>query len=218
MLHQFKFAVEFFAWLDGLDRQLARWVAQLGCPHCGGPLHQGNYERKPRGALVATDAEGFPLRYSLCCGREGCRKRCMPPSLRFLGRRVYVEAVVFLASVMALVLGGLSSASRATEVPARTLKRWLGWWRGMFPETEACADIRARLMPPPEMTMLPRSLYDRIEEELSRGGSARSPGDVYVVAARLLMPCTTSSMPGVSRFAREQSRPWTASLVTQKMA
>jgi len=32
MLHQFKFAVEFFVWLDGLDRRLAGWVAQLGSP------------------------------------------------------------------------------------------------------------------------------------------------------------------------------------------
>jgi len=51
MLHQFKFAVEsFFAWLEKIARQLARSVSKLRCPRCGGPLHQGNYLRKPRGA------------------------------------------------------------------------------------------------------------------------------------------------------------------------
>jgi len=71
MLHQFQFAVEFFAWLDGLDRQLARWVAQLGCPHCGGPLHQGNYERKPRGALVEAPGIARSRKGTVGCSFPG---------------------------------------------------------------------------------------------------------------------------------------------------
>lgn len=35
---------------------------------------------------------------SLCCAR--CRKRRTPPSVRFLGRRVYLAAVVVLACVL----------------------------------------------------------------------------------------------------------------------
>lgn len=218
MLHEFRLTVEFFAWLEEGDRKLAGRVAELGCPHCGGPLHQGNYERKPRGALVAAAAEGFRLRYSLCCGREGCRRRVLPPSLRFLGRRVYVEAVVLIATVVELLLGGPRPASRVTEVPARTLTRWARWWQGMFPGTETFAEVRARLVPPPEAASLPRSLYGRVDEELSRSGSGRSPGDVCVVVAQLLAPCTTVSMSGVSRFMRGLLSGWVPETSPQKMA
>jgi len=87
-----------------------------------------SYERKPRGGYIAEAGEAFGLRYSLCCGREGCRKRALPPSLRFLGGRVYLEAVVLLASALAMALKTLPLASEATSVPARTLRRWHGWW------------------------------------------------------------------------------------------
>ncbi len=60
-------------------------MAAKGCPGCEGPLHRGDYERKPRGALVAAASEAFRVRHSLCCG--WCRRRALPPSVRFLGRR-----------------------------------------------------------------------------------------------------------------------------------
>ena len=41
-------------------------------------------------------AEAFSRRFSLCCGRDGCRHRATPPSVRFLGGRVYVGAVVIV--------------------------------------------------------------------------------------------------------------------------
>ena len=39
-------------------------------------------------------------RFSFCCSRDGCRKRKTPPSLRFLGRKVYVAAMVVLIAIM----------------------------------------------------------------------------------------------------------------------
>jgi hypothetical protein len=47
MLHEFGLAVEFFARFDEGDWMLAGWVAQRGCSHNAGPLHQGHQERKP---------------------------------------------------------------------------------------------------------------------------------------------------------------------------
>ena len=38
----------------------------------------------------------YRYRFSFCCDRDGCRKRVTPPSVRFLGRRVYLGAVVIL--------------------------------------------------------------------------------------------------------------------------
>ena len=108
---------EFFMLLEQHDEGVARRVAAGGCPKCDGPLHRGDYDRKPRGALIAPAGEKFVRRFSLCCGREGCRKRATPPSLRFLGRRVYLGAVVLVASMLAQVLG--------TEGPVRRARRHL---------------------------------------------------------------------------------------------
>src|SRR5271156_4673247 len=121
---------EFFAVLEQIDEGTVRHVAAAGCLKCDGPLHRSDYDRKPRGALIAPAGEGFVVRFSLCCGREGCRKRATPPSLRFLGRRVYLGVVVIVASLVALTLQAAGELRRQTGVPVRTTRRWLGWWQG----------------------------------------------------------------------------------------
>jgi hypothetical protein len=162
MSHESRLGEEWFASLEEFDRQIAGAVAAAGCRHCGGPLHQGNYERKPRGGYVAGAGEAFTLRHSLCCGREGCRKRALPPSLRFLGRRVYLEAVVLLASALTMALETLRAASEVTGVPARTLRRWHGWWTEALPRSAVWTELRARFVPPPPAeSELPGSLIER---------------------------------------------------------
>lgn len=198
MLHDLALKEEFFACLAELDARIAREVAAAGCPSCGGPLHQANYERKPRGGEVAVAGEAFTLRHSLCCGREGCRKRSLPPSLRFLGRRVYVEVVVLLASIAAQLVSTLRDARIVTGVPARTLRRWGVWWRGVFPGSATWVELRARFAPPPpDEAALPYSLLARLAADLA----GPSFGDICQLAARLLAPATTS-VPGASRFVR----------------
>ena len=39
-------------------------------------------------------------RFSFCCAADGCRKRETPASLRFLGRKVFLGAMVVLISAM----------------------------------------------------------------------------------------------------------------------
>ncbi len=198
MSHESMFGEEWFASLAEFDRQIAEAVAAEGCRHCGGPLYQGNYERKPRGAQIAGAGEAFTLRHSLCCGREGCRKRALPPSLRFLGRRVYLEAVVLLASVRAMALKTLRHAREATGVPARTLRRWHGWWTEAFPISVVWTQLRARFVPPPpEDSDLPRSLLERAEVVL---GVETLANKVLLLCARWLSPVTTQSVPDGSRF------------------
>lgn len=192
------FSEEWFASLEEFDRKTARAVAAEGCRHCGGPLYQGNYQRKPRGAQLAWAGEAFTVRHSLCCGREGCRKRALPPSLRFLGRRVYLEAVVLLASVQAMALLTLRQASEVTGVPARTLRRWRGWWTETFPSSAVWTELCARFVPPPPAeSALPRSLLDRAEAVL---GAEAAASRVLLLAARWLSPVTTQSVPDGSRF------------------
>jgi hypothetical protein len=80
MVEQFTFEREFFALLEQADERIADQVAAEGCAECGGPLHRSDYDRKPRGALLAAGTEESVRRFSLCCGREGCRQRAAQAS------------------------------------------------------------------------------------------------------------------------------------------
>lgn len=179
------------------DRQVARAVAAEPCVHCGGPLHVANYQRKPRGGVIAGASEALTLRHGLCCGRQGCRRRTLPPSLRFLGRRVYLEIVVIFASVCAQTAATLRAAREATGVPAWTLRRWLTWWRTGLPQEGWWADLRARFVPPPPLeAQLPLSLVMKLTEV---GATSR---EVAWLAARCLAPGTTRSAIDAARFVR----------------
>jgi len=197
MWHGVRLAGEFFAKLMEADEKIAREVAAAGCRFCGGPLHRGNYARKPRGAELAEAGEAFWLRHSLCCGRRGCRRRALPPSLRFLGRRVYLEGVVLIATALALVMPAVREVRTATGIPVRTLRRWQLWWTETFPGLPTWAVLRARFPPPPpDDAELPKSLLDRVA--VSIPGATAS--DVLRLAASLLAPLTTASVPDGSRF------------------
>ncbi len=121
----------FLAALLGMDLELAAAARAAGCD-CGGPLHQGNFARKPRG-VPGGRVEGAEIRLSFCCGREGCRKRMTPASVRFLGRRVYWGVVVVIGAAFE---GGVTAnrVHRLVEligypIDRRTLRRWVSWWR-----------------------------------------------------------------------------------------
>ncbi len=98
MDHRLLQSVGFWAFLFSVDWDLAATVRQAGCS-CGGRLHRADYLRKPRGGPKGLSREHC-YRLSFCCGREGCRKRLTPPSVRFLGRKVYLHAVVILVAAM----------------------------------------------------------------------------------------------------------------------
>lgn len=197
-------AGEFFARLEKLDEKIAATVAEERCRHCAGPLHQSNYQRKPRGGLIASAGETFTRRHSLCCGRRGCRKRALPPSLRFLGRRVYLEVVVVLASVMAQIVATAGEAVAASGVPLRTLRRWGWWWREVFPRLPTWAELRARFVPPPpDEARLPRSLVARLGGDGDRpdeGGEGFADAESLLLSARYLAAATSDSVVDGSRF------------------
>lgn len=152
---------EFFVMLEEADQRTVQQAVALGCAVCGGPLHRADFVRKPRGALIAPEGEEFVKRFSLCCGREGCRKRLTPPSLRFLGRRVYLGVVVIVASFVAQAFATAHTLRQKTGVPALTVRRWLGWWGGTFISTEVFVAIRARLVGVDE-SKLPGSIVARL--------------------------------------------------------
>ncbi len=202
MLHAVRLVGEFFARLEKIDEAIAAAVAACRCQHCQGPLHRSDYQRKPRGALLARTGEAFTIRHSLCCGRRGCRKRATPPSLRFLGRRVYLEVVVIVASMVAQAMA-MPAAIAVTGIPERTLRRWGDWWRGTFPRLSVWLELRARFVPPPpDETDLPRSLMARLAGENARPDTADGSVNetTLVLASRHLAPATTSSVVEGSRF------------------
>ena len=178
MFDQIPFKRELLEALLQEDERIVREVAAKGCPACKGRLHRADYVRKPRGALVAPEAEGdgeaYATRFSLCCDRKGCRRRVTPPSLRFLGRRVYLGAVVLVASLFARMRTSRAEVRRATGVPRRTVGRWLGWWVGLFVSTEVFIALRARLigvavdeLPEPILLALPGTLPEKVRALLA---------------------------------------------------
>jgi hypothetical protein len=183
---------EFLELLVKVDEAVTQRVAAEGCPVCDGPLHRSDYDRKPRGLRIVDACEVFGRRFSLCCGREGCRKRALPPSVRFLGRRVYLGAVVILASIVALTLRSAVEVRRQTGVPARTTRRWLGWWQGAFLQTGVFVTICARLVGV-DIGRVPASIVERLE-------STRTERVRTMLA--WLSPLTTGSVPDGARFLR----------------
>lgn len=119
----------FFELLVRFDEDLAAEVRGRGCA-CGGVLHSARYPRKPRGGPAALGQERA-MRASFCCAEEGCRRRATPPSLRFLGRKVFFGVLVLLLPI--LREGPTPERVRRLEarfgVSRRTLYRWRRWWR-----------------------------------------------------------------------------------------
>jgi hypothetical protein len=183
MYHDLPRAARFWSVLRAIDQDLAETARKEACP-CGGRLHSANYLRKPRGT-PAQLLEQECLRLSFCCDRDGCRKRVTPPSVRFLGPKVYLGVVVILIS--ALRQG--PSPRRLRELSARfgadrrTITRWQVFWRERFPQTPFWKIARARLVPVVELLSLPYSLVDAF---LSRNRRCRG----WTLLLRFLSPIT----------------------------
>ena len=153
----------FYGALFRCDEEIARERRSKGCEHCEGRLHQAHYPRKPRGGPASLGSE-YDRRFSFCCAT--CRARATPASVRFLGRKVYLGAVVLLlpAAAARLTARAVALLRKALGPSARTLLRWLGWWTEVVPSTAFWTEARGRLMPPVDAAALPASLLDRFTD------------------------------------------------------
>lgn len=150
----------FFLFLEAIDRAHAQAIRLLGCG-CGGPLHQGHFQRKPRWGGARASGAVDTTRFSFCCG--ACRQRTMPASVRFLGRRVYWGATVVLATALC---AGLSlrrgrQLSELFDVPALTILRWRQWWLNDFAASPLWQSLRGGFLPPVVAGDLPSELLRR---------------------------------------------------------
>jgi hypothetical protein len=149
--------------LEKFDNEMAEKCRGRGCLYCSGTLHRADYERKPRGGPGDKDPDPPKVyRDSFCCDREGCRKRHTPPSLRFLGRKVYRGIVVVLVSALR---NGFSARQvqklrESLGIDRRTLERWRSWWLKVFVKTPFWKAARARFMPSICEASLPLSLCE----------------------------------------------------------
>jgi hypothetical protein len=176
----------FFGFLHRIDEDLAARARAAGCG-CGGRLDSARYPRKPRGG--PSDVDGYDRRASFCCAEEGCRKRVTPPSVRFLGRRVYLGVVVLLGAAMRHGLSPrrVAELRERLGVSRRTLDRWRRWWLTRFVMTSFWQAHRGRFAPPLEVDVLPQSLIDRFVHVAVDRPSG------LVAALRFLSPLSTSS-------------------------
>ena len=163
MDHRLLQQASFWVFLFLVDQDLAAKACQAGCS-CGGRLHRADFPRKPRGGPADLPPE-YCYRLSFCCNREGCRKRVTPPSVRFLGRKVYLHAVIIL--VPALQQGATPrrvqelSQLLDLEIDRRTLARWQVFWQEQLPRTAFWKVARGFLLPLVDAAALPLELLRR---------------------------------------------------------
>jgi hypothetical protein len=159
MYHRLPTGADFWQFLLSVDKGLADAARQERCA-CGGCLHAAHYRRKPRGP------QNLPLeccyRLSFCCDRDGCRKRLTPPSVRFLGPKVYLAAVVVLVAAMRHG----PTPRRVRELSAhfgadrRTIERWQTFWKEQFSQSPFWKVARGRLVPVIDVASVPLALVN----------------------------------------------------------
>jgi hypothetical protein len=171
----------FFTLLLRFDEDQAAQAREVGCP-CGGALHSARYARKPRGGPQGLGPE-HAMRLSFCCSVEGCRRRATPPSLRFLGRKVFFGALVLLLPVLreGPTPERLRRLAETFTVSPRTLLRWRRWWREVVPLSRFWEAMRGRFAVPVAIDVLPGSL-------LAAFSGLTQPSERVVFVLRWLSP------------------------------
>jgi len=175
------------------DNEMAEKCRQAGCQYCSGVLHRSDYKRKPRGGPASDAPPPDVYRDSFCCDQEGCRKRHTPPSIRFLGRKVYWAVVVILATALRHGINDrrLQVLRGHLEIDRRTLERWRQWWLDTVVKSEFWKSARARFTPPLCEATLPFSLCEAFDIDRQ---------DRLLKLLHFLGPLTTPSLPWSGAF------------------
>ena len=176
----------FYRLLLRFDEELAAAERPKGCRVCGKSLEASDFPRKPRG--MARDlGERFAERLSFCCADRTCRKRRTPPSLRFLGRKVYLGGIVVL--IAAMRCGASPVRMRRLQelvgVSRHTVSRWRKWWSEEVPATPFWRAMAGALMPPISIADLPASLLERF---------IGTPSERLILLLRALAPVSVGSL------------------------
>jgi len=173
-----------FALLHQIDVDLAESTQARGCPYCdSGRLHKASYSRQPRGG-PPNIPEDYLTRLSLCCDK--CRKRTLPLSVLFWGRRVYWGVVIIVVTTLRQQRAEGFCADKIREmfgVSILTLKRWLTYFRDIFPLSEIWKRLCGMFMPPVAPESIPLAVLE------SLGLARDDPQTILVKCLRLLSGC-----------------------------
>lgn len=191
MCHGLLGGTSYWRLLNRIDDDQAERARLAGCP-CGGVLHRADYPRKPRGVSRSVLGTDYESRRSFCCAVDGCRRRRTPPSVRFLGAKVYLGAIVI---VLTALEHGLTGRRRrylidVLDVWPQTLSRWRRWWREDFVATPLWQQLKLHLL----------ASLDEAHSRLPGVLLGRLAGidlcERVVRLLRLLAPLTTASCAG----------------------
>jgi hypothetical protein len=191
MYHASPFNATFWAFLCTVDQDLAETTRRQGCP-CGGRLHRADYPRKPRGGPDTPPAT-YKTKFSFCCNRDECRKRATPPSVRFLGRKIYLGAFVVLISAMRQgpTRRRVRELTTLFGVDRRTIARWQEFWREHFPQSHFWRVAGARVILLADVATLPLSLLNAFHIRFNVCDEL----DGWDRLLRFLSPITTATDP-----------------------
>jgi len=154
--------VSLFRVLHHIDQDLALACQLARCPFCNSPLHNAPYPRKPRGGPDNVPQEYF-VRLSLCCSKEDCRRRVLPPSCLFLGRNVYWGAVILIVTTLWQQKpkdNSINMLARKFEVSRNTVVRWIRYFHEVFPKSQQWQRLRGFISAQISNHDLPRSLVE----------------------------------------------------------
>ncbi len=181
MYHPLLTDARFHNSLFDLDRLIAEQVQQAQCRLCHGNLHQSHFPRKPRGVPEGTDSD-YAIRFSYCCGREGCRKRFTPPSMRFLSRKVYSSVVIILIFLLKPETdeSRIETINRllGTTLSVETLRRWRQFWTKDVPQTHTWKRLALSHI---HSQNLPTSLLSLFEQTAEQA---------FIMGLKLILPLT----------------------------
>jgi len=133
-----------YCFLFEIDQDLAKKTKAARCRFCGAALHVANYRRKPRGAQ-AEQLINCRRRFSFTCYK--CQLRTTPPSVRFLGRKVYLGVVVIILTAMRQGLSprGEKTLRQSLGVDRKTVAEWQKWWVESFQPSDFGQEARRQL-------------------------------------------------------------------------
>lgn len=192
MCHTLLQDAKLYELLFRFDLDLAAEAKAGGCRHCGGVLHGARYRRKARG-VEAPLGDDYDKRLSFCCAEEGCRRRTTPASVRFLGRKIYLGAVVVLAAAMSQgpSPARMARLSELLGIGGRTLRRWQKWWALAFARSPFWRLSRGSFARPSADSELPHALL---------ASFTGTPWDRLIATLGFLGPITTASARGAMAF------------------
>ena len=106
------------------------------------------------------------MRFSFCCATEGCRRRLTPASLRFLGRKVFFGVLVLLVPVLrdGATPERLGRLCERFTVSARTVRRWMRFWRETFVASRVWQSWKGYFALPVRADAMPMSLLAAFSE------------------------------------------------------